>query len=818
MDNTLSTSESRMMHVHGGLSQAINNKQLSESPSLKQPSSENSADISTSTSSSSPLSLISGRPRRRPIPRKGHTKSRRGCFNCKRRRVKCQETTPSCDNCNRLSLGCEYPQTSDNGLLYLPSPQPGQPISEPQLSMVDLRFFHHFLLHAYPGLPIQGEDVWKEVAKYSHGFDFLAHAMLAVGASHLGLCNGTDYNSDAISHRVKAIKSLNSALSTPCQTKEEGDARYATLMALTWQSSYMADGMQEFLSMLRGCTIVSKCSVFQFEDSVFRIFSIEGHVQRVNDINNGFDIGLSDHEAIDAGIASIKAIAPLGQSTLEISLAAALQSILEMSRSTCVGAFGAVCRAYQLFGGASDSDFLTISDADNHVAQIIMAHFFAIEAKSVGLRGPIPASNEITSTFVHPLSSSSFVKMVERKFQIIDRCDFNRTYHGIAISEQWQAWETAHFFRFRSIIENPTVGARLISYGCDNGDSSSLNCTTTCSNAKLMYYSPENLWNCMTLATLGILVGPGNDTIDRESEKKMDGQFHFGTVEKFNSLNVFRKVRDCSWASCSDSTYGSCTSSLQVFKCGPVSPDNIAKFGRVMSKPYCQAASAGIDLVIAEQGMADNTVRNTLLKSCILRYARLSRIPALFAATISITAIITFDGGNRAGLANMLTLFSWMFNHRILQGLVTAGMYPVLMAQLVMHRAGERRFYTLFFVVLSWVLMTMITEFQDFNTDSFEQQLKQVWTVDACGGNPGPMSFCQGIKKKNSYDFFTVTLESQFAIHVIVSCLIVDWAVHFAKTRMIRDTIKYTQIGGNSPSIFSFAETKGAKLLLLGCY
>ncbi|KAF5617603.1 uncharacterized protein FTJAE_12621 [Fusarium tjaetaba] len=452
--------------------------------------------------------------------------------------------------------------------------------------------------------------------------------------------------------------------------------------------------------------------------------------------------------------------------------------------------------------------------------------------------------------------------MVERKFQIIDKYDFNRAYHGIEISEQWQAWETAHFFRVRSIIENPTVGVRLISYGCDNGDGSSLNCTTTCSNATLMYRLPENLWNCITLATLGMLVGPGNDTIDRESEKKMDEQFHFETVEKFNSLNVFRKVRDCAWASCSDSTYGSCTSSLQGFKCGPVSPDNVAKFGRVMAKHYCQAASAGIDLDIAGQGIVTAYVIQLVLvlflslcfkltTSWVRTFGRVSssfrkhsafrdtcqrwqttlsetrfakasssamidfqESQALFAATISITAIITFDGGNRAGLANMLTLFSWIFNHRILQGLITAGMYCVLIAQLVMHRAGERRFYTLFFVVLSWVLMTVITEFQDFNADAFEEHLKQVSTVDACGGNPGPMSFCQGIKEKNSYDFFNVTLACSFAVHVIVSCLIIDWAVHFAKTRMTGDKIKYTKIGGDSRTIFSFAETKGAKLLL----
>ncbi|SCO84170.1 uncharacterized protein FRV6_08297 [Fusarium oxysporum] len=424
--------------------------------------------------------------------------------------------------------------------------------------------------------------------------------------------------------------------------------------------------------------------------------------------------------------------------------------------------------------------------------------------------------------------------MVERKFQVIDKYDFNRTYHGIAISEQWQAWETVHFFRVRSIIENPTVGARLISYGCNNGDGSSLNCTKTCSNATLMYSSPENLWNCMTLATLGMLVGPGNDTIDRESEKKMDEKFHFGTVEKFNSLNVFRKVRDCAWASCSDSTYGSCTRSLQGFKCGPVSPNNIAKFGTVMAKPYCQAASASIDLDIAGQGIVTAYIIQLVLvlflglcfkltTSWIRSFGRMSssfqkdsvfretcqrwqttlsetrfakaassamldfqESQALFAATISITAIITFDGGNRA----------------------------VLMAQLVMHRAGERRFYTLFFVVLSWILMAVITEFQDFNADAFEEHLTQVSTVDACGGNPGPMSFCQGIKEKNSYDFFNLTLACRFTVHIIVSCLIIDWILHFTKTRMTGDIVKYTQIGGESRTIFSFAETKGARLSL----
>ncbi|CAG2011652.1 unnamed protein product [Fusarium graminearum] len=449
--------------------------------------------------------------------------------------------------------------------------------------------------------------------------------------------------------------------------------------------------------------------------------------------------------------------------------------------------------------------------------------------------------------------------MPERKFGLIGDYDISRKYHGINIPKQWQAWETAHLFRVKSIAEQPEVPARLISYGCNNGNLDALNCTTTCANATLMYSKPENLWNCMTLATLGMLVGPGNDTIDRENEKEMDDIFHFGTVEKFNTLNVFTKARSCAWASCSDSTYGHCTSSLHDFKCNPIKPSNIEKFGRVMAKPYCQAASAGIDLDIAGQGivtayiiqlvlvlflclcfkLATSWIRtfgrvttsfqkgSSLRDTCQQIQTKVTKTKfanaassamrdfqesqALFAATVSITAIITFDGGNKAGLANMLTLFSRMFNHRILQGLITAGMYPVLMAQLVMHRAGERRFYTLLFVVLSWIFMTIITEFQDFNADAFEQHLKQVSAVEACGNMPGPMSFCQGIKEKKSYEFFATTLACRYVVHVIMSCLIIDYIFYFIKTHFSKDEVKYTQLGGAAPSFLSFTETRGAR-------
>ncbi|EFW17809.1 hypothetical protein D8B26_004852 [Coccidioides posadasii str. Silveira] len=41
-------------------------------------------------------------------PRRSHRKSRTGCGNCKRRRVKCDETKPHCQRCEAYGVSCDY--------------------------------------------------------------------------------------------------------------------------------------------------------------------------------------------------------------------------------------------------------------------------------------------------------------------------------------------------------------------------------------------------------------------------------------------------------------------------------------------------------------------------------------------------------------------------------------------------------------------------------------------------------------------------------------------------------------------------------------
>jgi hypothetical protein len=83
------------------------------------------------------------------------------------------------------------------------------------------------------------------------------HAILALAAQHLTITAEADYAGLALSHRLLAIKGFNEALCKTPRTGSDGDALLAACYALTFQSSYMSDGINEFLTLVRGCGLVS---------------------------------------------------------------------------------------------------------------------------------------------------------------------------------------------------------------------------------------------------------------------------------------------------------------------------------------------------------------------------------------------------------------------------------------------------------------------------------------------------------------------------------------------------------------------------------
>ncbi|KAH7630384.1 hypothetical protein B0T09DRAFT_357936 [Sordaria sp. MPI-SDFR-AT-0083] len=200
------------------------------------------------TSSDTTVSRTVTTRRNKPVPRKGHIKSRRGCYTCKRRKVKCSEKLPECDNCTRIGLVCEYPEPPNPSALSrlvtrsgpggprasrrddpptaaamvlstAPSPTTS-PSLTPTFTMENLRFFHHFLVASYPPLPVQADSVWNNVAALSHG-----------------------------------------------------DNRFASILILAFQASCLPDGMTEFLSMIRLCSVIADAG----ENSNFQDLAKQGY-------------------------------------------------------------------------------------------------------------------------------------------------------------------------------------------------------------------------------------------------------------------------------------------------------------------------------------------------------------------------------------------------------------------------------------------------------------------------------------------------------------------------------------------------------------
>jgi hypothetical protein len=144
--------------------------------------------------------------------------------------------------------------------------------------MADMRLFHHFLITAYPHLPVGADKIWitvipsfahnvslphrsgstsrcenmpnslhvdKSIELIEKQYEYLIHSILALAASHLDATTNSNVAEQAIQHRILAVKSLNEALSVPPKTRCERDARMAAALALAFQSSHLQDGMAE---------------------------------------------------------------------------------------------------------------------------------------------------------------------------------------------------------------------------------------------------------------------------------------------------------------------------------------------------------------------------------------------------------------------------------------------------------------------------------------------------------------------------------------------------------------------------------------------
>ncbi|KAJ5331206.1 hypothetical protein N7476_000989 [Penicillium atrosanguineum] len=129
--------------------------------------------------------------------RRSHTKSRKGCLECKRRHIKCDEELPKCTLCRKRKLECSYPPNSNDLDSSQGSPAPRDD-SESTLTpsddlaipnrMVEMRLMHQYLTSTHLTLARDGmssHHLAMVIPRMATSFPYLLDSILALTALHL---------------------------------------------------------------------------------------------------------------------------------------------------------------------------------------------------------------------------------------------------------------------------------------------------------------------------------------------------------------------------------------------------------------------------------------------------------------------------------------------------------------------------------------------------------------------------------------------------------------------------------------------------------
>jgi hypothetical protein len=362
--------------------------------------------------------------------------------------------------------------------------------------------------------------------------------------------------------------------------------------------------------------------------------------------------------------------------------------------------------------------------------------------------------------------------MAEYDYRFRTMDEYNYTY---TTPIDWQAWHEAYFGRVSAVLNANGEPVRLLSSGCTTSDSAARNCSRTCGNATAMFSSPENVWNCMALATVTMETVQGSKRVDPDNLKIIDEKFDLGgSLEAFDRLRVFTHVRQCFWQSCSDSKYGKCTQELQRFRCDHISPDNLGRFGRVIKGAFCGDADLGIDSDIAGPGVLvayiiqvnlvialasifwltylpgattrffkaakrfcispdsesrrssrrsedresepaetrDSKTAGGLIAPVHSALSDLQEAQTAFGLTIGVIFLLAFGLG-KLGLANVTSLLSYTINQDMAFGLLIVGTISIAVLHPCLRRTGEHSKLWLISLVVSWVLLSIANYLRD---------------------------------------------------------------------------------------------------------
>ncbi|KAF7559878.1 hypothetical protein G7046_g4262 [Stylonectria norvegica] len=333
------------------------------------PSSDNRS--SSYASGSSAVARRQSAAQKQRLERRGHTKSRRGCYNCKRRRIKCQETHPACGHCTKTGLKCEYPAAP------LITHQPHDQI--PLFSLQDMRFFQHFLTQCVPHHPLKQEEIWShDIPCIAHNHEFLMHAILGFAASQL-IATDPSVIPSAMSHRVKAIKAIKNRLgesASSAVTYEEANAMVATCFALTFQSVSLEDGLAEFMTFIRGIMVVNIQMMYRGIKPIFSNLMEQDQDRLLSPYMEC--LPLLQKGWTDSAKQAIQNLQTLCLEQVEITYRQMLVAIVEKLYVNSWDAYKAYSKQYGWWMLLPHHKFQELIDPNNQIMLLLHSHWIAL--------------------------------------------------------------------------------------------------------------------------------------------------------------------------------------------------------------------------------------------------------------------------------------------------------------------------------------------------------------------------------------------------------------------------------------------------------
>ncbi|KAH8881106.1 hypothetical protein GQ53DRAFT_518791 [Thozetella sp. PMI_491] len=182
------------------------------------------------------------------MPRRFHRKSRFGCAECRKRRVKCDEDEPECGRCVRTRSKCDYPHVESNqesppslsSASGIPSSRVNHNSSAPGSSfdLLDMTLMHHYVTstckHLFVG--VQQTQVWQhDMPALAASNIILVHGFLAVTAIHCAWKEPLRrdlYRSRALHHHGLGFPMFQEMVASASSEKAEVIVAYSILLGI----------------------------------------------------------------------------------------------------------------------------------------------------------------------------------------------------------------------------------------------------------------------------------------------------------------------------------------------------------------------------------------------------------------------------------------------------------------------------------------------------------------------------------------------------------------------------------------------------------